>query len=85
MVVRIANESEKANAKCCMCGANKVEFNAEDKGKIAGLMLTVHSSRSTVTGLALAENKEKLTAAGAVCENPTLQQLSVELLKMAEE
>jgi ABC-2 type transport system ATP-binding protein len=48
-------------------------------------MLTVHSSRSTVTGLALAENKEKLTAAGAVCENPTLQQLSVELLKMAEE
>lgn len=62
-----------------------VSADAEDKGKIAGLMLTVHSSRSTVTGLALAENKEKLTAAGAVCENPTLQQLSVELLKMAEE
>ncbi len=61
-----------------------VSGDAEDKSKIAGLMLTLHTSRTTASGLALAENREKLERLGVQCEAPSLQQLSVELLKMAE-
>ncbi len=61
-----------------------VSGDAEDKSKMAGLMLTLHASRTTASGLALAENREKLEKLGAQCEAPSLQQLSVELLKKAE-
>ncbi len=49
-------------------------------------MMLSHSLNNTVfDGLALSENKAQLEKSGAVCERPTLQQLSVGLLKSAEE
>lgn len=49
-------------------------------------MLLSHSAnKTTFTGLALSSNRRDFEALNAVCERPTLQQLSVELLKRAEE
>lgn len=61
-----------------------VSADTADREKIAPLMLTVSSGRTTVGGLALAEDAERLKATGALTEQPSLQQLSVELLKKAE-
>ena len=61
-----------------------VSADTADREKIAPLMLTVSSGRTTVGGLALAEDAERLKATGALTEHPSLQQLSVELLKKAE-
>ena len=45
-----------------------------------------HNKNKTVfDGLALAKNAEKLAALGVESETPTLQQLSIGLLKYAEE
>lgn len=33
MVVRVANETEKSENICCMCGQKKVEFNATENNK----------------------------------------------------
>ncbi len=49
------------------------------------LMLSHSLNNTTFEGLALSENKAQLEKSGAVCERPTLQQLSVGLLKSAEE
>lgn len=61
-----------------------VSADTADREKIAPIMLTVSSGRTTVGGLALAEDAERLKATGALTEQPSLQQLSVELLKKAE-
>ena len=61
-----------------------VSADTADREKISPLMLTVSSGRTTVGGLALAEDAERLKAMGALTEQPSLQQLSVELLKKAE-
>ena len=57
----------------------------ESLDKISPLLLCSSHSSSTATGLALAENKLKLEALGAVTERPTLSQLSIDLMKIAEE
>lgn len=49
------------------------------------LMLSHNVNKTVFDGLALSENKNSLEAGGAVCERPTLQQLSVGLLRYAEE
>lgn len=61
-----------------------VSADAADKEKIAPLMLSVSGSKNTVTGLALAKNRLRLEQLGAATERPALQQLSIELLKIAE-
>lgn len=48
------------------------------------LMLSHTENRITFEGLALSENSAKLEKLGAVTERPTLQQLSVGLLRYAE-
>lgn len=57
----------------------------ESLDKISPLLLCSSHSSSTATGLALAENKLKLEALGAVTERLTLSQLSIDLMKIAEE
>lgn len=59
--------------------------NAEDYDKAQHLLLSHSVNRTAFDGLALRENAEKLSAAGADYETPTLQQLSIGLLKYAEE
>lgn len=49
------------------------------------LLLSHSVNKTTFEGLALSENESKLGRLNAVCERPTLQQLSIELLKHAEE
>lgn len=49
------------------------------------LLLSHSVNKTTFEGLALGENRRRLENLSAVCERPTLQQLSVELLKRAEE
>ena len=61
-----------------------ISAEPDRKDELSGLMLTCSCSASMLSGLALCENKEKLMALGAVTERPTLSQLSVELLKLAE-
>ena len=56
-----------------------------DYEKANKLLLSHDLNRITFEGLALSENSGELQRAGAVCERPTLQQLSVGLLKYAEE
>lgn len=53
--------------------------------KAQPLMLSHSVSRTVFEGLALSENKDRLEENGAVCERPTLQQLSIGLLRYAEE
>lgn len=56
-----------------------------DYDKAKALMLSHNVNRTTFEGLALAENARAFEELSAVCERPTLQQLSVGLLKYAEE
>ncbi len=53
--------------------------------EVKGLLLSHNCNRTVFDGLALSENQEKLSEMGAACERPTLQQLSIGLLKYAEE
>ena len=61
-----------------------VHTDAEDKEKALPFLLTYTSNDTGLEGLALAENSALLEAAGAVLERPTLQQLSVGVLRKAE-
>ncbi|MDE6727276.1 MAG: ABC transporter ATP-binding protein [Oscillospiraceae bacterium] len=62
-----------------------VHGDPSDYSKIKDLMLSHSANRSTFEGFALSENARKLEECGAACERPTLQQLSIGLLKYAEE
>lgn len=59
--------------------------DAENYDKAKSLLLSGNHNRTTFDGLALAENAEKLAEIGVESETPTLQQLSIGLLKYAEE
>ncbi|MGN0700614.1 MAG: ABC transporter ATP-binding protein [Oscillospiraceae bacterium] len=59
--------------------------DAADYEKAASLLLSHSHNRTVFDGLALSENAEQLSAFGADSETPTLQQLSIGLLKYAEE
>lgn len=59
--------------------------DAENYDKAKSLLLSGNHNRTTFDGLALAENAEKLAEIGVDSETPTLQQLSIGLLKYAEE
>ena len=58
---------------------------AEDHEKAAPLLMSHSKNRTGFDGLALAENAVQLAAMGVDSETPTLQQLSIGLLKYAEE
>ncbi len=58
---------------------------AKDYSAAKPLLLSSSANRTVFDGLALAENAEKLAKIGVDSEAPTLQQLSVGLLKYAEE
>lgn len=62
-----------------------VRGDAGDYDNSKALMLSHGVNKTTFSGLALAAHKNRFEAEGAVCERPTLQQLSIELLKYAEE
>lgn len=62
-----------------------VSGDAGDFERAKSLLLSGSHNRTTFDGLALAENAETLAAMGVDSEMPTLQQLSVGLLKYAEE
>lgn len=59
--------------------------DAEDYENAKGLLMSHNSNKTAFDGLALSENRGKLEELGAACERPTLQQLSIGLLKYAEE
>lgn len=59
--------------------------DAENYDRAKSLLLSGNHNRTTFDGLALAENAEKLAEIGVESEIPTLQQLSIGLLKYAEE
>lgn len=58
---------------------------AEDYEKAQHLLMSHSLNRTVFDGLILAENAEPLAALGVDSEAPTLQQLSIGLLKYAEE
>ena len=58
---------------------------AEDYDKAQHLLMSHSKNRTVFDGLALAENAEELARLGVDSEAPTLQQLSIGLLKYAEE
>ena len=58
---------------------------AEDYDKAKHLLMSHSKNRTVFDGLALAENAEELANLGVDSETPTLQQLSIGLLKYAEE
>jgi ABC-2 type transport system ATP-binding protein len=62
-----------------------VHGEAGDYDKAKGMLLAHSLNRTMFDGLSLAENAGKLSEIGADSERPTLQQLSVNLLKYAEE
>lgn len=62
-----------------------VHGEPSDYDRAKEYMLSHSVNKTTFEGLALAENAEKLVKMPAVCERPTLQQLSVGLLRYAEE
>ncbi len=62
-----------------------VRGDAADYDNSKQLMLSHNLNRTVFEGLALAAHKERFEAEGAVCERPTLQQLSIGMLKYAEE
>lgn len=62
-----------------------VRGEPNDWGKAAPFMLSHDINSTAFDGIALAKNKRELEKINAVCERPTLQQLSVGLLKGAEE
>ncbi len=59
--------------------------DASDFNSAAALLLSHSKTRTSFDGLALAENAEELARMGVDSEAPTLQQLSIGLLKYAEE
>lgn len=59
--------------------------SVEDYEKAQGLLMSHNLNRTVFEGLILAENAERLAALGVDSEAPTLQQLSIGLLKYAEE
>ena len=59
--------------------------DAENYEKAKPYLLSGSHNRTTFDGLSLAENAETLAAMDVDSESPTLQQLSVGLLKYAEE
>ena len=59
--------------------------DAADYESAKGQLMSHSKNRTVFDGLALAENAEKLAALGVESETPTLQQLSIGLLKYAEE
>ena len=61
-----------------------VHTDAGDSEKAKPLLLTYTSSDTGLEGLALSENTSVLEAVGAILERPTLQQLSVGVLRKAE-
>lgn len=62
-----------------------VRGEPSDYEKAKPLMMSHNVNRTTFEGLALAENARTFGELSAVCERPNLQQLSVGLLKYAEE
>lgn len=58
---------------------------AKDYEQAKPLLMSSSVNRTVFDGLALAENAEKLAEMGVDSETPTLQQLSIGLLKYAEE
>ena len=58
---------------------------AEDYDKAKDLLMSHSKNRTVFDGLALAEKAEELAKLGVDSEAPTLQQLSIGLLKYAEE
>ncbi len=62
-----------------------VHGEPSDYDKAKALLLSHNVNQTTFSGLALSANSRNFEEFGAVCERPTLQQLSVELLKCAEE
>ena len=58
---------------------------AEDYGKAKDILLSHNKNRTVFDGIALAEKAEELAKLGVDSEAPTLQQLSIGLLKYAEE
>ncbi len=58
---------------------------AEDYDKAQHLLMSHSKNRTVFDGLALAEHTEELAKLGVDSEAPTLQQLSIGLLKYAEE
>lgn len=59
--------------------------DAKDFDKAKEILLSHSKTRTAFDGLALAENAERLAEMGVDSEAPTLQQLSIGLLKYAEE
>lgn len=51
---------------------------------VKGMLLTKSKNATVYSGLSLAENRKKVEEIGAGAEIPTLQQLSIEILKLAE-
>ena len=62
-----------------------VRGEPSDYDKAKALLLSHNVNKTTFSGLALSANSRNFEEFGAVCERPTLQILSVELLKRAEE
>ena len=62
-----------------------VHGDAENAEKAKPFMLSCTGSRTSFEGIALAENAEMLKTYDTVVETPTLQQLSVGILRKAEE
>ena len=62
-----------------------VRGEPSDYDKAKAIMLSHSVNKTVFEGLALSENAPKFEEMSAVCERPTLQQLSVGLLKFAEE
>ena len=62
-----------------------VHGEAQDGKKARPLMLSYTVNSTNFEGIALADNSANLQAVGAVTERPTLQQLSVGILRKAEE
>ena len=62
-----------------------VRGDAADYDNSKALMLSHNVNKTVFEGLALAAHKNRFEAEGAVCERPTLQQLSIGMLKYAEE
>lgn len=62
-----------------------VHGDAEDGNRAKPLMMSYSANSTSYEGIALAENSANLEAVGAITERPTLQQLSVGILRKAEE
>lgn len=62
-----------------------VRGDAKDYDGSKALMLSHNVNKTVFEGLALSNHRSRFEAEGAACERPTLQQLSVGLLRYAEE